>query len=150
MDSAPLGQLTTNGTVFRYEGLPSPDSNWLAYGDKNQRLWLHHLEKRETRLVAESGVESLTDFAWSPDSQWLAYAEPATNSYHQIKLFRPADNTRVTVTSDRVDGYEPAWSPGGKWLYLPGARELGPFRRRPGDRSSEPFFVKPRRFIKSP
>ena len=102
--------LTTNGTVFRFTPVPSPDGRWLAWIDKDFKLWIHHLERRETRLVTGPTPDAIDDLAWSPDSQWLAYAEPAANSHRQIRLFHTTNETRITLTSDRTDSSSPAWS----------------------------------------
>ena len=37
-------QLTSDGKVFRFGPVVSPDGKWLAYGDKNWELWLFSLE----------------------------------------------------------------------------------------------------------
>lgn len=135
-------QLTTNGTVFRFPGRPSPDGAWIAYGDKDYRLWVHHLERRETLLVAESRMEPITDVAWSPDSQWLAYAFTATNTYGQIRLHQVTGTNRVTVTSDRVHSFSPAWSPDGKWLYFLSDRNIRSLVPSPwGNLQPDPFFT---------
>jgi tricorn protease len=138
----PARQITTNGTVFRFEGVPSPDGQWLAWGDKDLRLWIHQIERHESRLVAESRMGTLTDFAWSPDSRWIAYVQSATNTYSQIKLYRLGDETRATVTSDRVESYSPTWSPDGKWLYFLSDRELRSLVPSPwGPRQPDPYFT---------
>jgi len=134
--------LTTNGTVFRYAGLPSPDGKRLAWGDKDWKLWVHDFETGLTTPVAEGRTDDLTDFAWSPDSRWLAYVQAAANGYPQIHLFNVTDGTRTTVTSDRVDSYSPAWSPDGKWLYFLSDRELRSLVGSPwGQRQPEPHFT---------
>ena len=134
--------LTTNGTVFRFSGVPSPDGKRLAWADKDQKLWWHDIETEKTTLVAESVHDDLTQFAWSPDSQWLAYTDPASNLVQQIHLYRVADGTNLTVTSDRVESYNPAWSPDGKWLYFLSDRELRSLVSSPwGARQPEPFFT---------
>lgn len=134
--------LTTNGTVFRYAGKPSPDGKRLAWGDKDWKLWIHDFETGLTTPVAEGRSDDLTDFAWSPDSRWLAYSQAAANGYPQIHLFNATDGTRATVTSDRVDSYSPAWSPDGKWLYFLSDRELRSLVGSPwGQRQPEPHFT---------
>ncbi len=134
--------LTTNGTVFRYAGLPSPDGKRLAWGDKDWKLWVHDFDTGLTTPVAEGRTDDLTDFAWSPDSRWLAYVQAAANGYPQIHLFNVTDGTRATVTSDRVDSYSPAWSPDGKWLYFLSDRELRSLVGSPwGQRQPEPHFT---------
>ncbi len=135
-------QVTTNGTVFRFTGVPSPDGKRLAWGDKNQKFWLFDFEKHSTTLVAESGVDEITDFAWSPDSHWLAYVKGASNGYPQIHLYGVTNAAHAVVTSDRVDSYGPAWSPDGKWLYFLSDRELHSLVGSPwGPREPEPFFT---------
>ena len=134
--------LTTNGTVFRHAGQPSPDGKRLAWGDKDLKLWVHDFDTGLTTTVAEGRTDDLTDFAWSPDSRWLAYVQAAANGYPQIHLFNVTDGTRATVTSDRVDSYSPAWSPDGKWLYFLSDRELRSLVGSPwGPRQPEPHFT---------
>lgn len=134
--------VTTNGTVFRFPGVPSPDGRRLAWGDKDQKFWVHDLDSGSTTLVAESAVDDISDFSWSPDSRWLAYAESATNGYPQIHLYQVVDGTRAVVTSDRVYSYGPTWSPDGSWLFFLSDRELRSLVGSPwGPRQPEPYFT---------
>lgn len=134
--------LTTNGNVFRPGGLPSPDGHWIAWADKNQELWIHHIAKKDTRRIAASRTDDFTDLAWSPDSQWLAYVEPATNSYRQVHLYQVEEATHLVATGDRVESYSPAWSPDGKWLYFLSDRSLRSLVPSPwGPRQPDPAFL---------
>jgi len=134
--------LTTNGTVFRFSGVPSPDGKHIAWADKDRKLWMHELASLQTTLVASSVRDNLDDFAWSPDSQWIAYSDPASNQVQQIHLYRVADASHVSVTSDRVESFNPVWSPDGKWLYFLSDRELRSLTSSPwGPRQPEPYFT---------
>ena len=42
-----------NGTVLRWEGVPSPDGKWLAHHDKNQELWVLDLERRKPGWIRD-------------------------------------------------------------------------------------------------
>ncbi len=138
----PPVQITTNGTVFRFPPNPSPDGTWIAYSDKDLKLWIHHLERRETRLITESPVDILLDMAWSPDSQWLAFTDPATNGYGRISIYHPATSNLTAVTSDRVNSFSPAWSPDGAWLYFLSDREIRSMVDSPwGALQPDPFFT---------
>ena len=134
--------LTTNGTVFRFAGSPSPDGKRFAWSDKDRKFWMHEIESRTTTLIAETPRTQVDDFAWSPDSQWLAFAETASNSVSQLRLYHVTNRTFTTVTSDRVESYRPAWSPDGQWLYFLSDRELRSLVRAPwGPRQPDPFFT---------
>lgn len=134
--------LTTNGIVFRFAGVPSPDGKQLVWADKDRKLWLLDLETRKTTLVAASVRDALDDYAWSPDSAWLAYTDPASNRVQQIHLYHVKDGAKSVVTSDRVESFSPAWSPDGKWLYFLSDRELRSLVSSPwGARQPEPFFT---------
>ncbi len=136
--------LTSNGKVFRFDGLPSPDGEWIAYSDKNLQLWLFNIEARTTRLVATSAFGEIRDLAWSPDSQWLAYVEPAPNQNDQIHLYNLKTSDTTSLTSERADSYSPAWSPDGKWIYFISDRHFESVVGSPwGPRQPEPFFDKP-------
>ncbi len=135
-------QLTTNGTVFRFAGVPSPDGQRVAWADKDQKLWILDVPSGSTTNVAESAVDGISDLRWSPDSRWLAYVEAATNGFSQIRLYQALDGTRAVVTSERVDSYSPAWSPDGNWLYFLTDRKLRSLVGSPwGPRQPDPFFT---------
>ena len=133
-------QLTNNGKVFRYDGVPSPDGKMIAYNDKDLKLWIFDIERNRHTLVATSDVGRLMDFTWSPDSKWLAYVGTGDNFISQIYLYNvPAGNT-VTLTDDRCDAYSPTWTPDGKWIcYLSDRTFTSVHGNVWGNRQPEPF-----------
>ncbi len=148
--AAAPSQLTTNGTVFRFPPVPSPDGKWLAWSDKDLKLWIHHVDRGESRLVATSAAafDSFEDLAWSPDSRWLAYTAPAANHHRCIHLYDVENSSSTALTRDRVDSFSPAWSPDGQWLYFLGERELRSLVRSPwGLRQPEPLYTESTRIF---
>lgn len=134
-------RLTSDGKILRWGGQPSPDGKWLAHHDKDQRLWLLDLERKQSKQIATSPYFDFSGLAWSPDSQWLSYVVAATNHYQQIWLYQVADGRKLPLTSERVNSYNPAWSPDGKWLYFLSERHLESLVASPwGHRQPEPFF----------
>jgi tricorn protease len=133
-------QLTSGATVLRFDGVLSPDGKVLAYGDKNQDLWLYDLARKAATRIATSAEGEFADLAWSPDSRWLAYVEP-TATFARIVLHSVAEGRAVPLTSDRVDSYSPVWSPDGRWLYFLSDRTFRSVVSAPwGAREPEPFF----------
>ncbi len=134
-------QLTDDGHVFRFAGVPSPDDKWIAYTDKDQKLWLYNKRTERSILIAASDQTIPYDLRWSPDSQWLAYVDEAENYYPQIMLYNSKDRNTTQLTSDRVDSYSPAWSPDGEWLYFLSDRYFVSVTPSPwGPRQPEPYF----------
>ena len=135
--------LTSDATVLRHGGEPSPDGKWVAYSDKNEELWLLDISgKKNTRIMKteEGGPEGQ---AWSPDSKWLAYSRPAKNFFTQICLYNVATGTTLELTDDRVDCSNPVWSSDGKWLYFLSDRVFQSVVGSPwGPRQPEPYFDK--------
>jgi tricorn protease len=134
-------QLTTDATVLRWDGIPSPDGRYIAHFDKNQQLWIMDLTtRRDTRLAVDK-TGDFGDVRWSPDSRWLAYAAPADNLMTQLFLYSVQSAQATAVTTDRYDSFSPAWSPDGKWLYFLSNRNLQSVVGSPwGSRQPEPFF----------
>lgn len=139
-------RLTHDGTVLRFDGVPSPDGTMIAYDDKDLVLWIYDLPAKRTLKVATSPRGGFGAMAWSPDSRWLAYAVPAANTFSTIRLFHVDDGATVPLTGDRTNSDAPAWSPDGKWIYFLSDRNLqsavaGPW----GAYQPEPFFPSPTR-----
>jgi tricorn protease len=140
----PPEQLTSDGHVFRFAGVPSPDGKWIAYDDKNLELWLYDIDKKKSRRIATGRADGFSDLRWSPDSQWLAYVRVADNTYPQIWIYSLKDPNATVLTTDRVNSYSPVWSSDGKWIYFLSERHLESAVSSPwGLREPEPFFDKP-------
>ncbi|MBB74610.1 MAG: protease [Planctomycetaceae bacterium] len=137
----PGRQLSSDGSVFRYPAVPSPDGKWIAYRDKNYHLWLLDVDTGKPQRIAQSEFFNFRDLTWSPNSQWLAYVADAANHNGRIHLYQLADQTTTAVTTDRYDNYSPSWSPDGHWLYFLSDRHFSSLVRSPwGLRQPEPYF----------
>lgn len=134
-------QLTHNATVLRWDGVPSPDSHWLAHRNKNQELWIYDLKTNTDKKIAQSMNGDFDGLNWSPDSQWLAYEQSADNTFVQIKVLNVNTGAIQTLTSDRYDSVNPTWSSDGKWLYFLSDRMLKTVIPSPwGPRQPDPYF----------
>ncbi len=117
-------QISNSGTVFRFDGIPSPDGRYLAFDDKDQKLWIHDIEHGTTIFVDSSLTWEYSQIVWSPDSRWLAFVKPALNFLGQIFVYSVERKITTPVTSDRFLDHDPAWSPDGKWLYFLSDRDV--------------------------
>ncbi|MEE9132280.1 MAG: S41 family peptidase [Gemmatimonadota bacterium] len=139
----PGEQLTDDGKVIRYDGVPSPDGNWVVTFDRDQELWLYNIEKHQAKKIDFSPQWGFSTPSWSPDSRWLAYGKPADNSVYQIYLYNLEDGTTSAITTDRYDSWDAGWSADGEWIYFLSDRNFQSLVRSPwGSRQPEPFFDK--------
>jgi tricorn protease len=134
-------QWTYGDKVLRWEGVPSPDGYLLAHRDKDQQLWIYNVKTRQDKRIAQSMNGDFSDLSWSGDSRWLAYTESADNQFQQIRILNIESGLIQTITSDRYNSFNPAWSKDGKWLYYLSDRNIkstigGPW----GPRQPEPHF----------
>lgn len=134
-------RLSQDASVLRWDGLPSPDGNYVAHHDKNQQLWIFDVAKKTQKKVADSADGNFSDLEWSPDSKWLAYTAPGPNQFTRIYLYEVATARIVPVTSDRYDSGSPTFSPDGKWLYFLSDRNFESLVGSPwGSRQPEPYW----------
>jgi len=136
-------RLTSDAKVLRWSGVPSPDGTWIAYTDKNEEVWLFNIPEKKNLRIMKTGEGGPGGLAWSPDSKWLAYSRSAKNLFTEIALYSVDRETTAVITSDRIDSYNPVWSPDGHWLYFISDRVFqsvvpGPW----GARQPEPYFDK--------
>jgi len=135
-------QLTSgNQKSYRFDGLPSPNGRWVAFDDKDYKLWIFNTNDNKPKLIDTSKADGFSDLAWSPDSQWLAYVRPADNTYPQIWIYNTNTGQSTAITSDRVNSFSPAWDPDGQWLYFLSDRHWQTIVGSPwGLREPEPYF----------
>jgi len=136
-------RLTDDGDVLRWEALPSPDGKRIAHRDKNQRLWIYDVGTGENREIDHSEIDDLSGLTWSADSRFLAYVARADNMFATVRIWSAKTGKVSTVTTDRFDSYDPAFSRDGKWLYLLSDRNLDSMVGSPwGNYQPEPFLAK--------
>jgi tricorn protease len=139
-------QWTSDAKVLRWDGIPSPDGRWLAHYDKDQQLWIFDTRTKANKRIAQSMNGGFAELSWSPDSQWLAYVEGADNQFDQIHVLHVESGKIETLTSDRYNSANPAWSADGKWLYFLSDRALNTTVPSPwGTRQPDPHFNHPQK-----
>ncbi len=135
--------LTGNGTVLRFTGVPSPDGSRIAFTDNNNDLWLVDIASKEQVLVS-TNREGVADVTWSPGGDYLAYVQTALNTFSQIFLYDIHSESRVALTTERVNSVSPAFSADGSLLYFLSDRDLRSVVTAPwGPRQPEPYFDAP-------
>ena len=118
-------RVTTDGDVWRYGPVWSPDSKKLAYADKKVRLRWVEVDSGRTHEVDSSTWEDITEYAWSPDSQWLTYTKTNASRLQSIWIHGLADGRNHQLTTDAANDFSPAFDPQGRYLYFLSNRDYG-------------------------
>lgn len=72
-------QLTKDGSVLRWEAVPSPNGKLIAHTDKDRRLWVYDAATGASTRIGTSAYGDFADLTWSPDSRWLSYQVASPN-----------------------------------------------------------------------
>jgi tricorn protease len=114
----------------------SPVQDLLALTNHRHELLLVNLQTSELTVVDRSPNRPIAGFDWSPDGRWLAYGYGATDKTTAIRLYRLADPNATdeavgqsaifTVTRPVLHDFNPAFDPGGNFLYFLSQREFNP------------------------
>jgi tricorn protease len=123
--------LTKLGPGFRYRPFWSPDSRKLVFIDKAMQVWLHDLDKKETRMVDKQMWLYSDDlkgyrFGWSLDSRWVAFAHDLEQLSTAIALYDTREGKLHVVTSGYYQDQLPVFDPNGKYLFYRTGREFTP------------------------
>jgi len=132
--------ITNDGELLRYEGIPSPDGKWIAYDDLESNMYVLNIDNGISKKIS-TNQEGIYDFSWSPDSKWLAFVQVATNTMAQIKIYSMVNGTSFDLTTDRANSQNPRWSPDGAFIYFLSDRSFTSLIASPwGARQPEPYF----------
>ena len=133
-------QLSKDGDLLRYAGVPSPDGKWIAYDDLESNMYVLNIATGQSKKIS-TNQEGIWDFSWSPDSKWLAFVQNAANTMAQIKIYNITTESQFDLTTDRANSFNPNWSPDGKFIYFLSDRSFTSLVGSPwGTRQPEPYF----------
>ncbi len=136
-------QITEDGKVLRFGGVPSPDGKWIASWDQDQEMRLIDLESGRSRLVAFSQDWGFQRPSWSPDSRYFAYGMPGKNGIGRLFIHDIDAEESFAITTDRFHSVSPAWSADGDWIYFLSDRHFRSIVYGPwGQAQPEPFLDK--------
>jgi tricorn protease len=120
-------QLTNESFGRLYAPRWSPDGARIAFVDSDSRLHIVASSGGPAPVIADDPGISRRDYAWSPGGHYLAYTE--TDKDTQLTQLFVRDlgaNKSVHIGDVHFDGFAPAFSPDGKYLYFIGSREWAP------------------------
>lgn len=124
MGREPARQLTSDGSIWRFAPIWSPDSSMLAYADKNQQLTIVRVSNGKSTVVDRSDYNDITDFSFSPDSGWLAYTKTNPAGINSIWVYGIDSKRTRQLTSDQASEFNPVFDPRGRYLYFTSNRDF--------------------------
>ncbi len=111
-------RVTTDGDIWRFAPVWSPDAKKLAYADKRQRLRVVDLASGATFEVDTGRYADITQYVFSPDSRWLVYVKQHANGNGALWLYALDTGATRQLTSAESSAMSPAFDPEGRYLYF--------------------------------
>ncbi len=148
--------LTHGQTAYLYFPTWSPDSTKITYWNKVGELFLHDVDKNDTRKLDTEPWDSQNQVSWSRDSRWIAYTRTGDNQRPAIWLYNTETNEKQQVTSGMFGDSWPTFDRKGDYLYFVSQREFSdPVYEDVGNsfvygRTSKLYMLPLRKDLKSP
>lgn len=119
-------RITTNGDVYKYRLVWSPDSRKILWSDRKQRLMYIDIESKNITEIESSNVGEYIYYDWSPDSKWICYVRPEWQTNNRVFLYSLSAKSSTPVTDSWYNSYEPTFTKDGKYLVLISDRDYNP------------------------
>ena len=125
-DNNSVRQLTSDGSIWRFTPVWSPDSKKLLFADKNHTLWVLDVESaKQTKIdTARFNENSLTSYVWSPNSEDIVYVKNDENRYSSLWLYNLEKGVIERLTDSMTSERNPTFSPDGQYLYFTSERDF--------------------------
>ncbi len=136
-------QLTKNSKVLITNLEVDPTGKSIAYVDKDAILRIVDIKTKATSIIDTSDYFGYLHMTWSNDGQYLTFVKSNIGFGAEIWSYNTSDKTKQSVSSKRVDSYNPQWTDGDDWLYFVSDRTFNSKVGSPwGPRQPEPYYEK--------
>ena len=122
----PARQLTEGHSARLLDLAWSPDGDRIAFTDYLGRLSVVTVADGAEVLVADDIMGAIGDFEWSPHGGHLGFSLNNEAGISRIHIWSVADGELHQVTSDHFSSGNPAWGPGGDYLFYISERSYAP------------------------
>jgi tricorn protease len=111
-------RITSDGNMYRYGPVWSPDSEKLLYWDKLHRLWYVGVAEKKPVQVDQGEYADIADANWSPDSRWIAYSKNDRRGAGQMFIYSLEQKKATKVSDGFYNDTNPVFDPEGKYLFF--------------------------------
>ncbi|MFH1573402.1 MAG: PDZ domain-containing protein, partial [Acidobacteriota bacterium] len=123
-----------NGSGFYDTPAWSPDSKKISYADNSWSLYWIDLDTGQTKKVASEYLygpmrAKTIHHAWSPDSKWIGYTLNTEVYFQTVYVYSLDQDKSFAITDGLSEVSEPAFDPGGRYLYFFGSTDAGPVKQ---------------------
>lgn len=117
-------RVTSDGHIWRFPPIWSPDSKRLAFSDKDRKLQLVDVKSGKVTVADESDNGDINDYQWSPDSRFLAYTKTSETLQPAIWIYSVESGKPRALTDGLTVDANPIFDPQGRYLYFLSNRDF--------------------------
>ncbi len=115
------------GPPYKYALRWSPDSRYLLWSDRSQKLYVTEVKNKKTFVIDSSKYGEFYFYRWAPDSQHLIYIKRnPKEGFPRLFLYDLKTKKRLALTQGWYRVTESAFSPDGKYLFFVSHRTFQP------------------------
>jgi len=118
-------QLTEGSKTFYLSTFWSPDSQKIAFTDKDAKVFLYDFETEESRQIDQDPRSTFVSINWSHDSRWMTYARSLEDVPNQVVwLYDVENDEHHQVSSGMFPDSSPTFDRKGDYLYFASQRRF--------------------------